>query len=179
MNAKQQRFVDEYLIDLNATQAATRAGYSAKTAHAQGHDLLKVPEVATAVAEGCRRRLLDAGVQADAVLRECAALAFSDIGDILDFSGPDARLRPANEIPPHARRCISSIKVKRYVESKGRGDDPDEVVEVTEFKLWSKDAAQERLGKYLKLFVERMEHTGKDGGDIEVVWGSRSGGTPA
>jgi phage terminase small subunit len=179
MNAKQQRFVEEYLIDLNATQAALRAGYSPKTAYAQGHDLLKVPEVAAAVAEGSKRLLAEAGVQADAVLRECAALAFSDVGDILDFSGPTVRLKPAKEIPPHARRCISSIKVKRYVEGKGRGEEPDTVAEVTEFKLWSKDAAQERLGKYLKLFTDRVEHTGPDGGGIEVVWGSRGDGRSA
>ena len=45
LSAKQQRFVDEYLVDLNATQAAIRAGYSEKTAGAQGFDLLKKPEI--------------------------------------------------------------------------------------------------------------------------------------
>lgn len=49
LNAKRQRFVDEYLVDLNATQAAIRAGYSVKTAGQQGHDLLKNPEIAAAI----------------------------------------------------------------------------------------------------------------------------------
>ena len=52
MNDKQRRFVQEYLIDLNATQAAIRAGYSKKTAYSQGHDLLKKPEIQNAVTGG-------------------------------------------------------------------------------------------------------------------------------
>jgi len=52
---KQQRFVDEYLIDLNATQAAIRAGYSAKTASAQGFENLRKPDIASAIAEQQRK----------------------------------------------------------------------------------------------------------------------------
>lgn len=52
LNDKQRRFVDEYLVDSNATQAAIRAGYSAKTAGSQGHDLLKHPEISQAIQEG-------------------------------------------------------------------------------------------------------------------------------
>ncbi|PHP66715.1 terminase small subunit [Zhengella mangrovi] len=51
LTAKQRRFVDEYLVDLNATQAAIRAGYSAKTAAAVGHENLKKPDIAAAVQE--------------------------------------------------------------------------------------------------------------------------------
>ncbi len=52
MNSKQQRFVEEYLVDHNATQAAIRAGYSAKTAYSIGHENLKKPEIAAAIAAG-------------------------------------------------------------------------------------------------------------------------------
>lgn len=56
MNDKQRRFVQEYLVDLNATQAAIRAGYSAKTAYSQGQRLLKHVEVAAAIAKGKQKR---------------------------------------------------------------------------------------------------------------------------
>ncbi len=52
MSVKQQRFVEEYLVDHNATQAAIRAGYSPKTAYSIGHENLKKPEIAAAIAAG-------------------------------------------------------------------------------------------------------------------------------
>lgn len=169
LSPKQRRFVDEYLVDGNATQAAIRAGYSRRTAAAQAHDLLKKPEISRLVAERAGKAAQKADITIERVLEELALLGFSDIGEVLDFSGDQPRLKPANLISPRARRLISSIKVKRYVERRGRGDDPDDVVEITEFKLWSKDSALEKLGKYLKMFVERHEHTGKDGAPLMGV----------
>lgn len=159
----QLRFVDEYIESGNATQAAIHAGYSPKTAGSQGHELLKNPEIARLVKQRVKEASARADVTVGRVLSELALLAFSDIGEVLDFSGAQPRLRPANEIPPRARRLLSSIKVKRYVE--GQGDDA-QPVEVTEFRLWSKDAALKNLGKYLKMFVDRTEVTGKDGAPL-------------
>ncbi len=160
MTPRQQRFVEEYLVDLNATQAAIRAGYSAKSACEQASVLLRNPKVAAAVAARASRVTRKAEVTVERVLDELETLGFSDIGEILDFSGDRLCLRSPSAIPERARRAISAVKVKRYVE--GHGEEA-QTVEVTEFKLWSKDAALEKLGKYLKMFVERHEHTGKDG----------------
>jgi phage terminase small subunit len=142
----QKRFVQEYLIDLNATAAARRAGYSEKTASRIGPELLGKTCVAEAIAAEQSKLLNKLGIKAKNVLQEYERLAFSDIGDILDFSGVDPKLRPANEIPKDARRAIASMKVKRYRE--GRGENAREV-EITEFKLWPKLDALGKLAEHL------------------------------
>jgi phage terminase small subunit len=158
LTPKQQRFVDEYLVDLNATAAAERAGY--RKPNKQGPRLLVKVGIAEAIAAAREARRERVQVEADDVLRELLLIGRSDVGDLIDFTGVDPRLKPACEIPEKARRCISSFKVKRYVE--GHGEQAREV-EVTEFKLWSKDAALEKLGKHLGLFVERVSHEGAVG----------------
>ena len=171
MTPKQQRFVEEYLIDLNATQAAIRAGYAEKTARSQGQRLLTNVDVAKAIAKGQQQKAQNNEATAQQVIDELALIGFSDIGEVLDFTKEQLQLRPANEIPERARRAISSIKVRRYVE--GPRDDPTEV-EVTEFKFWSKDAALEKLAKHLGLLRDKLELTGKDGGPIETILGKMS-----
>jgi hypothetical protein len=79
----------------------------------------------------------------------------------LDFSGEEPKLKPANTIPLHARRAISSIKVRRHAE--GRGDEAHEV-EVRELKLWNKLAALDKLGEHLGLWGK---HEGA-GGEVNV-----------
>ncbi len=68
LTGKQKQFADEYLIDLNATQAATRAGYSAKTAGAQGFELLKKPEIQEYIVERQQKRSERTGITQDYVL---------------------------------------------------------------------------------------------------------------
>ena len=75
LTAKQQRFVEEYLVDLNATQAAVRAGYSEASAYAIGHECLKKPKVAAAVQRGQAARSGEVRVAADDVLRELWLIA--------------------------------------------------------------------------------------------------------
>lgn len=173
---RRQRFVDEYLVDLNATQAAIRAGYSKRSAAEAGYELLRNAQVAAAIAERAKESLAKVDVTINRVLDELALVGFSDIGDVLDFNGNEPSLRAACDIPPRARRAIASVKVRRYVE--GGGEDA-KVVEVTEFKLWPKDAALEKLGRYLKMFVERHEHEhlGKDGKPLEVRYVAEWGGS--
>lgn len=72
LNARQQAFVREYLIDLNATQAALRAGYSKKSAHATGHDNLRHPEIAAAIAEAQTERVRRTEVTQDWVVKRLA-----------------------------------------------------------------------------------------------------------
>lgn len=78
LTPKQERFVAEYLINLNANQAAIRAGYSAKTAAEQAHDLLRKPQIASAVSDAQQVRSQATGVTAERVLQEIARLAFFD-----------------------------------------------------------------------------------------------------
>ena len=78
MTPKQQLFVDEYLIDLNATQAAIRAGYSKKSARATGAENLTKPDIAAAIAARMKVRSERLDIQADNVLQAIAKIAFAD-----------------------------------------------------------------------------------------------------
>lgn len=151
LNPKQAAFVREYLVDLNATQAAIRVGYSPKTAKVQGSRLLTNADIRAAVEAGKADSTQDAHATKDQILRELARIGFSDAGQILDSRGVCLSL---NEMPEDIRRCISSVKFS------GDGG--------TEVKFWSKSHALELLGKYRSMWVERMEHTGKDGEKLSV-----------
>src|SRR5665213_1279037 len=77
---KQQVFVAEYLVTLNASEAAARAGYSPRSAHVMGCLLLKQPRIAAAIRDGMAARAARIGVAADQVVAKLARVAFSDIG---------------------------------------------------------------------------------------------------
>lgn len=83
--ARQQRFVDEYLIDLNATQAAIRAGYTAKTAAHQASRLLVNVKVAEAVAAAQQRRAERTQIDADCVLRQWVEIASADPRELVEL----------------------------------------------------------------------------------------------
>ena len=100
-----------------------------------------------------------AELSAERVLMELMRVAFSDVGDVLDFSGDEPRMKPANQIPARARKAISSIKVKRYL-IDGEGD-VDREVEITEYKFWDKPAALEKLAKHLGMLTERVKVEGR------------------
>lgn len=103
LTPKQRRFVDEYLIDLNATKAAGRAGYSPRTAGSIGHENLTKPEIRAAVDRARADQTDRTRITADRVLEEVAAIAFSDIRDI-DFD-PDGKLLAAT---PRAALVVAS-----------------------------------------------------------------------
>jgi phage terminase small subunit len=109
---RKQRFTTEYCIDLNATQAAIRAGYSAATAGQAGHRLLKDPVIAAAVAE----RLAELDGRARAVAEKNVerqeSRALITVADVIDFSGEKPRLRPKSEILERARVAIASVRAK-------------------------------------------------------------------
>lgn len=84
LTAMRERFVDEYLVDLNATQAAIRAGYSPKTAYSMGQRLLKDVEVQAAIQEARARREKRTEITQDRVVQEIADNAFRQASDTQD-----------------------------------------------------------------------------------------------
>lgn len=96
LTAKQSRFVDEYLLDLNATQAAIRAGYSGETADKQGPRLLAHPEVKGAIDAAMAARSEETKIDAAWVLKRLAAEAEADVADIYE---PDGALKPLKDWP--------------------------------------------------------------------------------
>jgi phage terminase small subunit len=166
LNDKQALFVQEYLVDLNATQAAIRAGYSENTAQEQGSRLLSNVMVQQAVAEGKRLRAEKTGIDAEWVLRRLAEEAEADIADLYS---EDGGLRPVHQWPAIWRKgLVSGIKVHQeydYVEGEKV---PAGVVK--EVKLSDRIKRIELIGKHVDVaaFTERLEHTGRDGGPIET-----------
>lgn len=85
LTPRQQRFVEEYLVDLCAKAAATRAGYSAKTAEQQGYQLLQHPSVSAAVAKLAHKRSEKTGITSERVLEALAATAFGDVSKLIEY----------------------------------------------------------------------------------------------
>jgi phage terminase small subunit len=145
LTPKQERFVAEYLIDFNATQAAERAGYSPRTANEQGARLLANASVARAVEDRRQRQLVQLDIQASDVLREMARLAGSDIRQLFDVNGD---LLPVKDWPDDIAACVAGIEVVMKNATAGDG----KVDRVLKVKLWPKDKALEMLAKHKALF---------------------------
>lgn len=145
LTEKQQRFVEEYLIDLNATQAAIRSGYSAKTADVQGSRMLANVKVQQAISEIMANRSKRTGVNQDMVVQELARIAFVKMTDVVNAYG---------EIRPDASdddlACIESVKYKRSDTDTGSSEE-------REIKIASKLKALELLGKHLGMWNDKLD----------------------
>lgn len=118
LTKKQRLFVDEYLIDLNATQAAIRAGYSTRRAAEIGYQLLQRPEVAQAIQAAMAERSKRTEVEADYVIRRLREI---DEMDVLDILEDDGSFRSIRDWPKAWRQFLSGIEIAELFE--GRGDD--------------------------------------------------------
>ena len=152
---KQKAFVKEYLVDLNATQAAIRAKYSKKTAGAIGEENLKKPDIAKAIQAEMDKRGKRTEITADKVLQELAKLGFADIRNVFNEHG---QLLPIHMLPAEVAASISSIEV---VTTRIPGSDPVEVEHTSKIKFWDKRGSLELLGKHLKLFTDKVEIGGR------------------
>lgn len=145
MTDKQKKFVDEYLIDLNATQAAIRAGYSPKTAYSIGEENLKKPEISNAISRAMAERSRRTGISQDRVVRELAKIAFVNINNICTSNG-----RIKADATDDDLSCIESIKVKQSRSDTGTSEE-------REVKLCSKLKALELLGKHLGMWNDKVD----------------------
>jgi len=156
LTPKQELFVKEYLIDFNATQAAIRAGYSKGSATVIGYENLTKPYIADAIAEEAKKRIEEAEITVSDVLNEYKRIAFLDIRKAFDEQG---RLLPIQDMPEDVARAIAGFEVTAL------GDEDNPVV-TSKVKLIDKRGALQDLGKYLKMFIDKVEHTGPDGKDL-------------
>jgi len=148
LTAKQERFVAEYLIDLNATQAAIRAGYSENTANKQGPQLLGKTSIAAAIAKAQTKRSKRTEITQDRVLAELAKIGFSDLRRTLDECG---NLKGPQDWDDETASAIASIEV--VVRSVGSNADGEREVEhLAKVKTWDKLSALEKIGKHLGMF---------------------------
>lgn len=151
LTPKQELFCNEYLIDLNATQAAIRAGYSEKTARSTACEYLAKPNIQDRVAELNQKRINKVQIDADFVLKELYKIATSDVSTCFD---DDGNLISIKEMPEPIRKAISSFEVQEVIDR----DTGEATSYIKKVKLWSKDKSLENLGKHLKLFTDKVEH---------------------
>lgn len=146
MTKKQKQFIEEYLIDLNATQAAIRAGYSPDTAKAIGSENLTKPDIRACIDRAMAERSKRTGVNADRVVMELAKIAFINATDVIDPKTATVK----SDALPEDTAAIQSVKVKTF------GEDGLE----REIKMADKLKALELLGKHLGMFKDRVELSG-------------------
>lgn len=154
LTAKQERFVEEYLIDLNATQAAIRAGYSAKTAEQQGSRLLGNVKVSAALSKAQSRRSEKTGINAEWVLQRLADEAEADVADLYDADG---NLRPVHEWPVIWRKGLVAGLDVEEVTVEGTV-----ISRVKKLKLSDRIKRIELIGKHVDVqaFKDQVEHKG-------------------
>jgi len=164
---KQEMFCREYLIDLNATQAAIRAGYSAKTANRTGSENLSKPDIAQRIIDLKSERNERVEVNADYVLRRLVEI---DEMDVLDILKDDGGLKMVHEWPKVWRTTLSGLDILTTVTNF---DDTTMENILKKIKWPDKVKNLELLGKHISVmaFKEQAahEHTGKNGGPIEVA----------
>jgi phage terminase small subunit len=168
LTPKQSLFVKEYLVDLNATQAAIRARYSKRTAKQIGTENLSKPDVMRAIIAGMRSREKKVETSAQWVLKNLHSEAIADIADLYTESG---RLRPVHEWPLVWRTgLVTGVKVKQEFEYKDGEKFPVGVV--TEIKLSDRIKRLELIGKHHAMFTDNVNLGGevslKDKTDAEI-----------
>ena len=138
---RQRRFVEEYLVDLNATRAAKRAGYSAKSATGRGSKLLRNPAVAAAIEKAQEKRAARTRVSADRVVTEIAKVAFGDPRRLFSWGPGGIELRESSELTEAEAALVSEVSETRTAAGGTR-----------RVKLHCKMTALTALGKHLGLF---------------------------
>jgi phage terminase small subunit len=154
LNPKQAAFAAEYLVDLNATQAALRAGYSARTAKAQGSRLLTVVDVQAAIQAEQKIRAKRVETTTDRIVTELAHIAFFDPADLVavGVTCPE----DIAKLPEHVRRAIVGWGWDRFGNFT--------------LKFAPKTTALDLLGRHNGMFKDRVEVTGKDGAPLVQIY---------
>ena len=158
LTPKQQRFVEEYLIDLNATQSAIRAGYSEKTAAAIGAENLIKPNIAKAIEEAQNKRTEQTQIDAAYVLKRLVEI---DQMDVLDIMDDQMKIRPVNEWPKVWRQYV--VNLENLELSDGEGC-------FKKIKWPDKVKNLELLGRHVSVgaFKDKIVHSGDPNNPINM-----------
>ncbi len=157
----QQIFVDQYVIDRNATRAYFKAYPNVKktrTAEQAGSRLMRNVKVDAAIKEALAEQQERTKITADKVLKEMGRLAFSDVRKLFD---EDGNFKSLQDLDDDTAKAVSSVEVATV----GSGDSVEYVKKV---RFWDKNKPLENLGKHFQLFVDRMKH-GFDEKSLETI----------
>lgn len=148
LSAKHKLFIKEYLVDLNASAAAVRAGYSKRTANRQGHRLLINADIQAAIKEGIEARAKRTDITADRVLEEFARVGFSDIGDYVSWNPvTGVRVIDSKKLEEYKSRAIAEISEIKSISINAEGEET--IRTNLKLKLHNKISALESLAKHL------------------------------
>lgn len=153
LNDKQKRFCEEYVIDLNATQASIRAGYSVKTAGSIGNNLLKKIEIQNEINALNRKRSVKTGITADKVIAELGKIAFADIKNYLSFDENGVKFKESNEVDGTLISEVSSNETETVLTGETTGINKKVQLKM---KLHDKMKALELLGKHFNIYNEKQ-----------------------
>lgn len=154
MTAKQQRFVEEYLVDLDATKAAIRAGYAPKAAGQQGYQLLQIPSIAAAIRAKRDQVTAKLDISIERVLLEAARLAFFDARKLFNADGSPKKL---TELDDDTAAAIQGVDVATI------GNQEIGIGQVLKYKAADKNSAVDRFFKYHGLFKRDNEQSNPGG----------------
>lgn len=149
LTPKQCRFVNEYLIDLNGTQAAIRAGYSKHRADQIGYENLRKPEIQAAIQLAQRARCARTGITADRVLAEIARVAFADPRSVMSWGPGGVELKESSTLTDDEAAIVA--EVSETVTTAGG---------TVKLKLVDKIAALEKLARHIGIY-DRAEDDNK------------------
>lgn len=158
---KQRRFCEEYLIDLNATQAAIRAGYSKDSAMEQGYQLLQKTSVSEFIQERQKQLQNKLHISQERVLQEYAKIAFADPRKFFDNAGNPMRIE---DLDDDTAGALAGFEV--VVDKTEKDDETFEESATKKIKFWDKRKALEDLAKHLGMFEKdnsqkKQENTGQ------------------
>ena len=143
---KQKKFIDEYLVDLNATQAAMRAGYKEKAAYRTGAENLRKPQIQEEIQKRMQERQQRTEVTQDMVVKELAAIAFARATDYVEIRSNGVCgtvvIKPTTNLSDQQIRAIAGIK---------------EGANGIEIKLNDKEKALELLGRHLGMWNDKLD----------------------
>ena len=143
LTPKQLTFIDEYMVDMNATQAARRAGYSAKTAHRTGAENLQKPAIKNEIQRRMDERGERTGITADRVLQEAGRLGLFDARRLFESDGTP---KPIHELDDDTAAAIAGVEVVTI------GNSDVGVGQVIKYRIADKNSALEKLFKHHGLY---------------------------
>jgi len=148
---KQKKFIQEYLVDLNATQAAIRAGYSEKTAPMIGKENLIKPYIQNFIQEAQKKLAEETEITQQRVLNEEKRLAFADYRDVFNKDG--TTIKP-HELPEDIARALAGIEVIETYDKQGA------LTRKFKYRFWDKGRALERISRHLGMYVDNIKMQG-------------------
>lgn len=169
LTAKQARFVQEYLIDLNGKQAAIRAGYSVRRAEVTASELLADRKVSEAVAAGQKAREVRTHITQDRVLQELSRLAFFDIRTLYREDGSLKAMSELDDVAAAVLAGVDVVETKGNAKIGGEAGIEHQAEFVKKVKIPDKVGALTLCMKHLGLLTEKVEHSGSSVTRIEFA----------